>query len=194
MDLKELLGEAYKEGMTFEEAEAALRNVTPPDNGAGEVTKLKTALSKANAEAAEYKKQLRAKQTDDEAAAAAQKEEHERLMKENADLKRSATVSEKKAKFLALGYDDQLAESTAAALVDGDMETVITNQSKFLEVQKKDLFADKMKKTPRPGAGAEGSGAVDYQKLAQEAQANGDYSIAAYYTRLAAENDAAQAG
>ena len=62
MDLKELLGEAYKEGMTFEEVEAALKDITPPDTSTAEVTRLKAALSKANSEAAGYKKQLREKQ------------------------------------------------------------------------------------------------------------------------------------
>ena len=37
MDLKELLGEAYKEGMTFEEVEAALKDITPPDTSTAEI-------------------------------------------------------------------------------------------------------------------------------------------------------------
>ena len=131
MDLKELLGEAYKEGMTFEEVEAALKNITPPDNAA-EVTRLKAALSKANSEAADYKKQLRGKQSEAEAEAAAKQEEHDKLVKENADLKRSMTLAEKKGQLLAMGYDAKLAESTAAAMVDGDMDTVMKIQSLYL--------------------------------------------------------------
>lgn len=73
MDLKALLGDAYKEGMTFEEIEAALKDVQPPEDpaGAAEITRLKTALSKANGEAAEYKKQLRGKQSEAEQVASA---------------------------------------------------------------------------------------------------------------------------
>lgn len=190
MDLKELLGEAYKEGMTFEEVEAALKNITPPDNNAAEVTRLKAALSKANSEAADYKKQLRGKQSEAEAEAAAKQEEHDNLVKENADLKRSITLSEKKAQLLAMGYDVKLAESTAAAMVDGDMDTVMKNQTQYLEAQKKDILANKMKHTPRPAAGSETSGEMDYQKKIAEAQANGDFSAAAYYTRLAAQAEA----
>lgn len=192
MDLKELLGEAYKEGMTLEEVEAALKNITPPapDTSAAEVTRLKNALSKANSQAADLKQQLRNKQTQEEADAAAKKEEYDKLVQENADLKRSQALAEKKAQLLGMGYEAALAESTATAMVDGDMDTVMKNQSQFLEAQKKDILANKMKHTPRPAAGSETSGEMDYQKKIAEAQANGDFSAAAYYTRLAAQAEA----
>lgn len=194
MDLKELLGEAYKEGMTFEEVEAALKDITPPDISTAEVTRLKAALSKANSEAAGYKKQLREKQTGEEAAAATQKEEHEKLVQENTDLKRSIALSERKAKLLAMGYEEKLAEETATAMVDGDMDVVMANQSKYLEVQKKQIQADHMRKTPRPAAGSENTGGMDYAKKIAEAQASGNYAAAAYYTRLQAQDEADQTG
>ena len=188
--LSDLLGKAYKEGMTEDEISAALETVGQGNEA--EVNRLKAALSKANSEAADYKKQLRTKQTDDEAAAAAQKEEHDRLVQENADLKRSKALSERKAKLLAMGYDESLADETAAAMVDGDMDKVMANQSKYLEVQKKNIQADAMRKTPRPSAGDDGNGSVDYAKKIAEAQASGDYTAAAYYTRLQAQEAANQ--
>ena len=189
--LKDLLGSAYKEGMTEEEIATALQAVGQGNDA--EVNKLKTALSKANSEAAEYKKQLRGKQSEDEAAAAVQKEEQEKLLKENGELKRSMNLSQRKAKLLAMGYDETLADETAAAMVDGDMDKVIVNQSKFLEVQKKDIQADHMRKTPRPAAGSEDTGGMDYAKKIEEAQAIGNISAAAYYTRLQAQDEAGQA-
>lgn len=188
--LSDLLGKAYKEGMTEDEISAALETVGQGNEA--EVNRLKAALSKANSEAADYKKQLRTKQTDDEAAAAAQKEEHDRLVQENADLKRSMALSERKAKLLAMGYDESLADETATAMVDGDMDKVMANQSKYLEVQKKNIQADAMRKTPRPSAGDDGNGSVDYAKKIAEAQASGDYTAAAYYTRLQAQEAANQ--
>ena len=188
--LSDLLGKAYKEGMTEDEISAALETVGQGNEA--EVNRLKAALSKANSEAADYKKQLRTKQTDDEVAAAAQKEEHDRLVQENADLKRSMALSERKAKLLAMGYDESLADETAAAMVDGDMDKVMANQSKYLEVQKKNIQADAMRKTPRPAAGDDGNGSVDYAKKIAEAQASGDYTAAAYYTRLQAQEAANQ--
>ena len=189
--LSDLLGKAYKEGMTEDEISAALETVGQGNEA--EVNRLKAALSKANSEAADYKKQLRTKQTDDEAAAAAQKEEHDRLVQENADLKRSMALSERKAKLLAMDYDESLADETAAAMVDGDMDKVMANQSKYLEVQKKNIQADAMRKTPRPAAGDDGNGgSMDYAKKIAEAQASGDYTAAAYYTRLQAQEAANQ--
>lgn len=187
MDLKELLGDAYKEGMTFEEIEAALKGIAPPaapDNGV--LTQLKADLAKANAAAAKYKEQLRGKQSEAEAAAAAQKEEYDRLVQENADLKRTAAISAHKAQLAALGYNEKLAESTAIALADGKVDVVLANQKEFLTVQAQDIFAGKMRQTPRPAAGGAGGPAgPDYSKLIQEAQAAGDMSAAVYYTRLA---------
>ena len=189
--LSDLLGSAYKEGMTEDEISTALQTVGQGNEA--EINRLKAALSKANSEAADYKKQLRTKQTDDEAAEAERKANMEKLTQENADLKRSIALSEKKAKLLGMGYDEQLADSTATAMVDGDMDTVMANQSKYLEAQKKDILADKMKKTPRRAGGSENTGGADYQKKIAEAQASGDYTAAAYYTRLMAQETAAQA-
>nr|DAH99830.1 MAG TPA: hypothetical protein [Caudoviricetes sp.] len=188
--LSDLLGKAYKEGMTEDEISAALETVGQGNEA--EVNRLKTALSKANSEAADYKKQLRGKQSEDEANAAAQKEEHDRLAQENADLKRSIALSERKAKLLAMGYDESLATETATAMVDGDMDKVMANQSKYLEVQKKAIQADHMRKTPRPAAGSENTGGTDYAKKIAEAQASGNMTAAAYYTRLKSQEEANQ--
>lgn len=191
--LSDLLGNAYKEGMTEEEISTALQSAGAgaKDNEA-EVNRLKAQLSKANSEAADYKKQLRGKQSEDEAAAAEQKATMDKLTQENADLKRSMALSEKKSKLLAMGYDEKLADDTATAMVDGDMDKVMANQTKYLEAREKDILAKKMKGTPRPAAGSENTDGMDYQKKIEEAQASGDLTAVAYYTRLAAQDAADQ--
>ena len=63
MKIKDLLKDAYKEGMTIEEIESALEGIEMPTDMTGEVDRLKNALSKSNSEAADYKKQLRERQT-----------------------------------------------------------------------------------------------------------------------------------
>ena len=189
--LSDLLGDAYKEGMTEEEISAALEGKKSSSDA--EMSRLKNALTKANSEAAEWKKKVREYQTDEEAKAAAQKEELDRIVQENADLKRAANISDKKAKLISLGYDDASADETAVAMVDGDLEKVIANQAVFLEAQKKNAVADQMRKTPKPnGNGSDGdeSNGKDYDKLIAEAQASENLAVAAYYTRLQAMEQA----
>lgn len=188
--LSDLLGSAYKEGMTEDEISAALEGIST--NNDNEMDRLKAALSKANSEAANYKKQLRSKLSDDEAQAAAQKEEHDRLIQENSDLKRSIALADKKTKLIAMGYDEALADETATAMIDGDYDKVMANQTKYLEVQKKNILADKMKGTPRPAVGS-GDTSVDYSAKIKEAQAANDIVNVAYYTRLQAMEEAEQA-
>lgn len=190
--LSDLLGEAYKEGMTEEEISTALQTAGAGQSNTAELDKLKAQLSKANSEAADYKKQLRGKQTADEAAAAEQKAAMDKLTQENADLKRSFALSDKKAKLITMGYDEKLADSTAVAMVDGDMDTVMANQAKFNESREKAIQAELMKKTPRPAAGSEGAGGMDYAKKIEEAQASGNLTAVAYYTRLKAQDEANQ--
>jgi hypothetical protein len=170
--------------MSEEEISAALETVEA-NNGA-EYSRLKAALSKANSQAADYKKQLRSKLTEDEAAAAARQEEYDNLIEENNKLKRSIELSNKTTRLVGMGYDTELAAATAAAMVDGDMDTVMNNQLKYIETQKKSILAEKLKSTPRPTHGSENA-VNDYQKKIAEAQANGNYSAAAYYTRLSSQ-------
>lgn len=49
MNLKEVLGDAYKEGMAFEEVEAALEKVTVPEDHSAEIERLKMPSPRATA-------------------------------------------------------------------------------------------------------------------------------------------------
>ena len=187
--LSDLLGDSYKEGMTEEEISTALQAAGAGQNNDAEINRLKAQLSKANSEAADYKKQLRGKQT---AAAAEQKATMDKLTQENTDLKRSIALADKKTKLVAMGYDEKLADSTAIAMVDGDMDTVMKNQATFNESREKAIRAEQMKKTPRPAAGSDGTGGMDYAKKIEEAQASGDLTAVAYYTRLKAQDESNQ--
>jgi hypothetical protein len=152
MKLKDLLKEAYKDNMTLEEIEAALEGV---EVDTSEVDRLKSALTKSNSEAAEYKKQLRAKQTDDEAKEAERARELASMKEELELLKQEKVVSEYTSRYLALGYEDALARETAAAFAKGEMDTVFANQKKHAEAAEKKLRADILKGTPAPPAGTD---------------------------------------
>lgn len=150
MEIKDLLGDAYKEGMTMEEITAALKDISLPEDKTAEVERLNAALSKSNSEAAEYKRQLRAKLTEDEAQKQKEQEDRDNMQKELAALRRESSVSKNKAKLIGLGYDEALAEETAEAMEDGQLDKVFVNHKKHLDAFEKKIKADILKNTPRP--------------------------------------------
>lgn len=160
--LQTLLGESYREGMTEDEIASAIEalKLTAPKPEqpratleTDEVKRLKELLSKANSEAADYKKQLRTKQSEAEIKEAEEKERQQKLMEQNQELTKRIALSENSAELLKLGYSPELAAETAEALYNGDLKTVFANQRTFLETREKEIQADLLKKTPAPPAG-----------------------------------------
>ena len=164
MDIKALLGDAYKEGMTLAEIETALAAVELPTDNT-EIERLKAAVSKSNSEAAELKKQLRTKLTEDEAAKLKDAEDREKLQSDYNALLKKVTVSENKAKLLAIGYDDKLADETAEAMANGELEKVFTNQKKHMENLEKKIRADVLKETPKPAPGGDGGKGITQEQF-----------------------------
>lgn len=167
MNIKDLLGDAYKEGMTLEEIESALEGITLPPDNSSEVEKLKNALSKSNSEAADYKRQLKEKMSADEIKAKEDAEKQEKLQKDYDELVRKVTISENKSKLLSLGYDDTLATETAEAMANGELDKVFANQKKHLDAVEKKIRADILKDTPKPdgGNGAKTITKEDFSKM-----------------------------
>ena len=142
--------------MTAEEKLKALEEYeieTPKDNG-DEVTKLKTALSKANSDAAEWKRQFREKQTEQERAEAERAEREKAVEDELRTLRRDKTVSGYVAQCLALGYDKDLALRAAEAMADGDAASILACQQDFLESKQKEIEAAALNKQPTLTSGA----------------------------------------
>ena len=142
--------------MSAEEKLAALEAFeieAPKDNGE-EVTKLKNALSKANSDAAEWKRQFREKQTEQERAEAERAEREKAVEEELRGLRRDKTVSGYVAQCLALGYDKDLALRAAEAMADNDAATIFACQQDFLEAKQKELEAAALNKQPTITSGA----------------------------------------
>lgn len=141
--------EGYQE-MTAEDKIVALEGyeMEAPEPEAKEVQRLRDALSKSNREAAEYKRQLRAKMTDDEAKAAEDALAREALENELASLRKDKAVSGYQAKFLSLGYDADSAATAAAALQAGEFDKVFETQASFIEAAKKAAVAGALDKQP----------------------------------------------
>lgn len=144
-------------GMTAEQKLAALEAYDHPDPDYTGYVK-KDALDRATSEAAEWKRKHNALLSDEDKRKQADADALAAITKERDELKKEKTVSEYKAQYLAQGYSEKLATETAQALADGDTAKVFANQQKFLEEYAKTVKADALKKTPRPGAGAGGSG------------------------------------
>ena len=153
MNIKDLLKDAYREGMSVEDIENALEDIELPNDGSAEIDRLKAALSKSNSEAADYKKQLREKMTADELKAKEDAEEMADLKSKYEALLKESTISKNKARLLALGYEDGLAAEVAEAMVDGDTDKVFAAQKKHLDTVEKKIREDALKGTPKPTGG-----------------------------------------
>jgi len=173
------------EAMTPEQKLAALEALEIPEPDYSGYVK-KELFDKASSEIAGYKKQIFEKMTAEEAAKAKAEEEMAAIQAELAQLRQDKVIQEYTTQFLSIGYDKDLAVETAEALQKGDMNTVFLNQTKFAAAREKVLKAELLKDTPKPPAG-NGANAAEYQKKIEEAQAAGNFTAVAYYTRLAAQ-------
>ena len=150
MKLKDLLKDAYKDGMTTEEIEAALADVEIPADQSAELERLKSANSKLSSENAEWKRKHREALSEEERKAQEVADELKQLREQNATLLRESGVAKHKAKFLGMGYEEALASDAAVAMVDGDMEKLFTYQQKHQEALEKKIRADALKGTTKP--------------------------------------------
>lgn len=165
------------ETMSAEEKLAALEAFEMPDPDYSGWVK-KEALDKAASEAATYKKQLRERMSEEEAAKAKAAEDMASVMAELENLRAEKAVSEYTAQFMGIGYDEALAKATAQAIQKGDMAAMFKNHAKFVVDQEKALRAELLKGTPAPPAGDGAKGVtketlskmtlLEKQKFAQE--------------------------
>ena len=155
--------------MSAEEKLKALEEyeIEAPKDNSAEVSNLKEALSKANSQAAEWKRQFREKQTEQERAEAERAEREKAVEDELRSLRRDKAVSGYVAQCLALGYDKDLALRAAEAMADGDAASVLACQQDFLENKKKELEAAALGKQPPITPGKPPKGESDDDKLAQ---------------------------
>ena len=180
-DIQGLLGDAYKEGMTIDEINAALAERELVDKSQFDGFVPKSLLEKANSEAADYKKKWKAASSEQEQKQIEDAERQAQIEEELKTLRRSSKVSEYEKQHLALKYDEKDAKEIAEALYDGDMDTVFRLQKKHEEALQKAIKADVMKNMPTPPAGNQTN--IDYSKQIAAAQASGDMALMASLIR-----------
>jgi len=153
MDITKIDG--YVETMTADEKLALIAKYeTPVPDLTGFIKK--ESFDKTASELAEAKKQLKAKMTEDEQKEAERAAKEAERDAELEKLRKESAVSKSKAKYLSLGYEEKLAEETATALADGDMNKVFDNQAIHLETVKKAAAAEALIHEPTPPAGKGG--------------------------------------
>ena len=171
MNIKDLLKDAYKEGMSVEDIEKALESIEMPNDGSAEIERLRNALSKSNSEAADYKKQLREKMSAEEQKAKDDADKFNDLQSKYDALLRESDISKNKARLLALGYDDALATEVAEAMVEGDTDKVFAAQKKHLDSVGKKIREEVLKDTPKPtGGSGKGKSVEDIMNITDNAE------------------------
>lgn len=170
------------ENMTPEEKLAALEAYDPEKDGFVS----KAVYDKTSSEAASYKKQLREKQSDEEAKTAKEAEEKAALMARLEELEREKTIGTYTTAYLALGYDEKTAKASAEALAKGDMETVFANQKTNNETREKALRAELLKQTPPPASGTPDKGMTldELKKMSPQERYNFSVSNPEEYKHL----------
>lgn len=97
-----------------------------------QLAKQKKATDSASSDAASWKDKYRSTLTEAQQAEAARAEAEKALREENEALKRDKVIGAYSNKALALGYDADLANKTAEAMANGDMDVVFEGISQMI--------------------------------------------------------------
>ena len=150
------------EGMSAEQKVDALLKFEIPESVDMSKFVSKETFDKKASEAASLSKQLKDKMTEDERSAAEKAENDKKILEELESLRRDKTIANYTSQYLGMGYAKELAEETAKAMADGDMEKVFANGVKHREAMEKEIKEKLMNGTPKPdGAGGGGDDKKD---------------------------------
>lgn len=177
MDLKTLLGDAYKDDMTLDDINSALADRTLLDESEVEsrvnnrTAAQKRLLDTANKKLADAlaKNNVTSGENADLLARIAT------LETESMENKRAAAIAKDTAAYVSMGYPEDLAKSTAEALADGDTVTINANLATFITQKTASIREELMKSTPAPSAGGNiNNSTMDYSKAKLDALSAGD--------------------
>jgi len=130
-----------------------------------EMAKQKQALDKATKEAGDYKKMLRAKQTEEEIAAEEKKAQEEAMAKELAELRKRFAVAETSKKVMSFVGDEETANNMAEYLYGAeDVDAAIAAFQKAWTAKEKALRLE-FGKIPAPGVGSSDGVSITREQL-----------------------------
>ena len=115
--------------------------------------KLQNDYNKASSEAANYRKQLKAKQTAEEQEEEAKREAEEERRRYVKGLEDEVNMTKAEKRYLALGMPADMAKDAARAELDNDMEKVTGNMAKFKDASIKAAESEWLKSRPPVNAG-----------------------------------------
>ena len=117
-----------------------------------ENTRYKNAISKANAESADWKRKFRERQSAEEQAADAKREAEEMQKQQMAQLSKELGIFKAKARYMKQNMDEKTAEECAQLEVEGDMEGLMSkisaHNTAYLEAQQKAWKEEYLKSRP----------------------------------------------
>lgn len=167
--------ENYESMSDAEKLEAVLNfdievpQAEPPKSDDADKQRLKDAFNKASSEAAEYKRQLRAKETAEETAKREQAEAQQRLMDELNTLRKEKAINAYTANYMSIGYDVETAKALASTLPEGLPDEFFTSQKTFLDNTIQNVKAQVLNQQPQPTQGSPLTGKqaedLEYEKL-----------------------------
>ena len=188
MDWKALLGSAYVDGMSDEEAKAKFDEIyMPRADHERETQKNKALIDQYSAQIAENKRKQREQMSEAEKAEAERKEQWDAMVKKNQDLDRTLKISELASAYMERGFDKDFAAETATAMYDGDNATVLSNEKIFADKREASLKSAWEKEYQVNPPAGNGSGKVDLSKQIAEAQERGDMVAYASLVRQQSE-------
>lgn len=170
--------EGYEQ-MTPEQKVAALEALEFDTTGYVKKSVFDTTAS----EAAEWKRKYNSTLSEAEQARIASEEQTKKITDRLAELERNESISKTKDKYIASGFSVDLAQATAEAFVDGNMDVVLANITKHATDVATAARDKALHDTPAPPAGGDG-GDINYDEKIRKANEEGDFTSAAYYTRL----------
>lgn len=186
-NIKTLLGENYREGMTNDEIVEALSGISLPKDNSDELARMKKAFDNKASELAESKRQLKARMTEEETKKAEEAEKFQKMQEENDALKKRIAISDLTTKFISSGLDADTAVKTAEAAYNGDYDTVVANYNGLIansvKSAKESAKAEMLQENPVM-QGGRSEQVKDYSSEIDARMASGDYAYAAALMRM----------
>ena len=196
MDIKTLLGEAYKDGMTIEEINAALADKEFVDPTTLPKSVSKEVFDKTASELAKVKKELKALRESSMTDAEKLQAELDKAKETQANYNKELSKLRAKEIFVTAGLTETDYASILDVVVSEDEETTKTRAKSMVDLiaaqkaaAEKAIKAELLKGTPKPKPGEGGSSDGDFDKKIEEARENGDMATVAALIRQRAMSE-----